>query len=285
MHVHVHVLRPSVRCCYSEAVLASKPPGPLTRAPCAGAARLQAAPRRRLGRQSLGGRGAVAAAARGGRAGGHLAGRRGGDHTHRPRAGHIPAAARRRRGAAGRRRAARVLACRAAPPSTAARPRRNLALRVRLVGGRRRRAALCRVVRGGGAQRWPRRLPLVGSACCKRRLVVPQLVATPAAWLAREASGGWGRSVQCGGAPPPLRRRWWWQLVLPPQRGDSSILGASRAAEARTGYKDCKMPEWMAALPMVRLRLREDVIAAGERSGYQAPHYIYVLHVPCIRHA
>ena len=45
------------------------------------------------------------------------------------------------------------------------------------------------------------------------------------------------------------------------------------------------MPEWMAALPMVRLRLREDVIAAGERSGYQAPHCIYVLHVPCIRHA
>ena len=55
-----------------------------------------------------------------------------------------------------------------------------------------------------------------------------------------------------------------------PQRGDSSILGASRAAEARTGYKDCRLPEWMAALPMVRLRLREDVIAAGERSGYQA---------------
>ena len=63
-----------------------------------------------------------------------------------------------------------------------------------------------------------------------------------------------------------------------PQRGDSSILGASRAAEARTGYKDCKMPEWMAALPMVRLRLREDVIAAGERSGYQAsPHHINII--------
>jgi len=38
------------------------------------------------------------------------------------------------------------------------------------------------------------------------------------------------------------------------------------------------MPEWMAALPMVRLRLREDVIAAGERSGYQAsPHHINII--------
>ena len=54
-----------------------------------------------------------------------------------------------------------------------------------------------------------------------------------------------------------------------------SILGASRVAEARTGYKDCLTPEWMAALPLVRLRLREDVIAAGEHGGYQAPPHIY----------
>ena len=55
------------------------------------------------------------------------------------------------------------------------------------------------------------------------------------------------------------------------------------------------MPEWMAALPMVRLRLREDVIAAGERSGYQAsPHHItstcctchaYATHRPRVHHA
>ena len=278
-----------------------------TRAPRTGAARLQTAPRRRLGRQPLGGRGTVAAAARGGRAGGHIAGRRGGDHARCPRARHLPAAARRRDGAAGRRRAARVLARRAAPPGTAARPRRHLALRVRLVGGRRRRAALRRVVRGGGAQRRPRRLPLAGPACCKRRLGG----ATARRHLGRlrhEASAGLGalRRVEArlrrlgavGGCsyccPEPVPTpALIVRLPTPrPQRGDLSILGASRAAEARTGFKDCRLPEWMAALPMVRLRLREDVIAAGERSGHQATRCTTeflraarAMHTARIRHA
>ena len=73
-----------------------------------------------------------------------------------------------------------------------------------------------------------------------------------------------------------------------PQRDDASILGASRAAEARTGYKHCLPPKWLAALPMVRLRLRKDVIATGENSGYQArctrscPR---AASAPCTRHA
>ena len=76
-----------------------------------------------------------------------------------------------------------------------------------------------------------------------------------------------------------------------PQRDDASILGASRAAEARTGYKHCRPPKWLAALPMVRLRLRKDVIATGETSGYQArctrpcPRAASAVHTPCTRHA
>ena len=76
-----------------------------------------------------------------------------------------------------------------------------------------------------------------------------------------------------------------------PQRDDASILGASRAAEARTGYKHCLPPKWLAALPMVRLRLRKDVIATGENSGYQArcarscPRAASAMHTPCKRHA
>ena len=80
-----------------------------------------------------------------------------------------------------------------------------------------------------------------------------------------------------------------------PQRDDASILGASRAAEARTGYKHCRPPKWLAALPMVQLRLRKDVIATGETSGYQvrctrscpraAERRAHAMHTPCKRHA
>jgi len=172
--------------------------GTHSRTPRAGAARLQAAPRRRLRRQPLGGRGAVAAAARGGRARGHLDCRRGGDHAHRARAGHVHAAARGGGGAARGRRAARVLARGAAPPGGAARPRRHRALRVRMVGGRRRRAALRRVVCGGGAQRRAARLPLARPRmlqapswrCCRSPLATRPL-GTP------RTLGALGRSAQC----------------------------------------------------------------------------------------
>jgi len=96
------------------------------------------------------------------------------------------------------------------------------------------------------------------------------------------------------GAPLSLRRGGRASCAFEhrrPQRDDASILGASRAAEARTGYKHCLPPKWLAALPMVRLRLRKDVIATGENSGYQArctrpcPRAASAVHTPCTRHA
>jgi hypothetical protein len=67
-----------------------------------------------------------------------------------------------------------------------------------------------------------------------------------------------------------------------PRRADVAILGTQLAGPLRTGYRNCTVPEWLKALPLVELVLREDVIARGERNGYQAkPHLmLYVLHEP-----
>ena len=67
-----------------------------------------------------------------------------------------------------------------------------------------------------------------------------------------------------------------------PRRDAAGILTAARTSRVRPGVVDCVVPPWMAALRLVELALRTDVIAPSESTGYQAtPHLmLYVLHEP-----
>ena len=98
-------------------------------------------------------------------------------------------------------------------------------------------------------------------------------------------ASGWS-----AGGDGAQRFRQWCEAAAPngghvtfhwPRRGDSSILGSARAAAPREGFHECRMPEWLIALPMVQLALRPDILPA-DNSGYQAtPHLmLYVLHEP-----
>ena len=65
-----------------------------------------------------------------------------------------------------------------------------------------------------------------------------------------------------GAAPTGGQVRFHW-----PRRGELSILGKQRASTTpRDGFMDCEAPAWLAALPLVELGLREDVVSKGERS-------------------
>ena len=78
-------------------------------------------------------------------------------------------------------------------------------------------------------------------------------------------------------APNGGQVRFYW-----PDRHDSTVLGSWRTQRAGAGFQDCKLPEWLKVLPIMKLQMRKDVIRENSETGYMCtPHLmLYVWHEP-----